>query len=95
MYDYLSSGNVKPQIEITKLFYQGPFSDHQTRYCYDCLLAQHISNLILFPRTILEIEVIIFQELQPSSLSHVKFLLGEKVFQTLMIREFLNTLSYS
>jgi hypothetical protein len=53
----------------------------------DVLLStQGISNQILVARVIVNLQIIILYELQPSVLPKVEILLSEYILQTLMIR---------
>ena len=45
----------------------------------------HISHNISFSRVVLKRNIIVFQILNPSSLSQVQVALGEQIFQTLVI----------
>jgi hypothetical protein len=49
--------------------------------------AQGIRNHILFTRVIVNLKIIVLDQLQPSSLSHVQIRLSEKVLQALMVGE--------
>ena len=51
------------------------------------LAAQSISHHVGFTWHVLDIEVIILDQFQPSSLPQIEILRGENVFQTLMIDE--------
>src|SRR3954468_21314433 len=57
------------------------------------LTAQHICNDICFARMILHIQVIVLNQLQPSALPDVQLPLGEDILQTLMIREYVTTVT--
>src|ERR1044072_8677013 len=51
------------------------------------LPAKSISHHIRLPRMILQSKLVVFQELHPSTLSHVQILLIEQVLQTFVISE--------
>jgi hypothetical protein len=49
------------------------------------LKAQGIGNYVGFPRMIVNFQVVVLDQLQPSTLSHIQILLGEEVLEALMI----------
>jgi hypothetical protein len=44
------------------------------------LAAQGINNYVGFPRMVVNLQVVVLNQLQPSALSHIQILLGEEVF---------------
>jgi hypothetical protein len=50
-------------------------------------VAQGIHNHICFVGVIVNLKIIVLDQPQPSSLSHVQIRLGEKVHQTFMVSE--------
>src|SRR3954469_25927845 len=57
------------------------------------LTAQRICNDICFTRMILHIQVIILNKLQPSALPEVQLPLSENILQTLMISEYVTSVT--
>src|ERR1043165_9215201 len=57
------------------------------------LTAQRICNNICFSRMILHIQVIVLNQLQPSALPEVQLSLSEDVLQTLMISEYITSVT--
>src|SRR3954471_1941137 len=57
------------------------------------LTAQRICNDICFTRMILHIQVIVLNKLQPSAQPEVQLPLSENILQTLMISEYVTTVS--
>ena len=51
------------------------------------LSAQSIRYNLGLPRMIEKFNVIVFDELQSSPLTHIELLLGENILQTLVVRE--------
>jgi hypothetical protein len=49
------------------------------------LMAQSIGNNVRLARMIVNLEIIIFDHLKPSSLMHVQLRLGEDIFEALMV----------
>jgi hypothetical protein len=49
------------------------------------LMAQSIGNNVRLARMIVNLEIIIFDHLKPSSLTHVQLRLGEDIFEVLMV----------
>jgi hypothetical protein len=48
-------------------------------------MAQGISNYVGFPQMVVNFQVVVLNQLQPSTLSHIQILLGEEVLEALMI----------
>jgi hypothetical protein len=49
-------------------------------------MAQSISNNVCLARMIVNLEIIIFNQLEPSSLTHVQLWLGKDIFEAFMVR---------
>jgi hypothetical protein len=49
------------------------------------LMAQSIGNNVCLARMIVNLEIIIFNQLKPSSLMHVQLRLGENIFEAFMV----------
>jgi hypothetical protein len=49
------------------------------------LMAQSIGNNVRLAKMIVNLEIIIFDHLKPSSLMHVQLSLGEDIFEALMV----------
>src|ERR1043165_356577 len=83
--------NLQP--ELLELLTQLEWHGLSIRNMDMALAAQRIRNDICFARMILHIQVIVLNQLQPSALPEVQLPLGENVLQTLMVREYITTVT--